>query len=740
MISFSRLSLKRKLVWLILAAMILTLLCFTLAAVSFEITTFRPRMVQRSQSEAGILEELLSGPLDFQLQDAAENVLQKYCQDRPVALVALYDKKTLFAVYRRPGSSLPIPPEPQIAEPRFTAYLYSYWWPVHNTEQALIGHLYMAVELPPLHDRLTEYGILAGAVLLTLTIFGFILMTGLRRNILDPISTLLQTTRHISHSNDYSIRAEVKREDELGQLAGAFNQMLETIGYREADLREKEEHFRSLIENASDMITVINEKGVVRYISPSVERIAGYLPDMVIGHSISEFIHPEDMHHVRETMEQNDTISSPMAKIQYRFLHMDKSWRVFDSIGRSIPNKTPDGYIILNSRDVSDSLRLEEQLRQALKMEALGRLSGGIAHDFNNLLTVILGHVSLMETDGALSKNMRESLIEIGKSANRAANLTRQLLAFGRRQTLQWKHLNLNEVVSDMTRMLNRILGEDIHLCLRYASQPAAIHGDVGMIEQILLNLAVNARDAMPQGGQLMIETQLLEFDETMAKQMSQSKPGPAVCLSVSDTGCGIPSEILPHIFEPFFTTKDVGKGTGLGLATVYGIVQQHSGWCHVYSELGHGTTFHIYFPQLIHANWTEPVSSLSGNIRGGTETILLVEDEPALRILTRNILEQLGYRVLDAPNGISALEVWHKNKDTIQLLLTDMVMPEGMSGLNLAEQLHRERSDLKIIYTSGYSAEITGQDFLEEGVNFLAKPFNLHQLAQAVRHGLDRS
>jgi CheY-like chemotaxis protein len=275
----------------------------------------------------------------------------------------------------------------------------------------------------------------------------------------------------------------------------------------------------------------------------------------------------------------------------------------------------------------------------------------------------------------------------------------------------------------------------------KFAMQPLFIHADAGMLDQVLMNLAVNARDAMPKGGRLVIETSVVEFNESAAANSTQIRTGSFVCLSVSDTGCGIPPENLLRIFEPFFTTKDVGKGTGLGLATVFGIVQQHQGWVNVYSEVGHGTTFRIYLPRLAKMSEQKQENPVSAPMCGGDETILLVEDDPFLRASVRTALKQLGYCVLDAINGVEALEIWKESHDRIHLLLTDLIMPGGITGKDLGEQFLKENPNLKVIYASGYSAEIAGKDFpLKEGVNFLTKPFQAEKLAQIVRKNLDDS
>ncbi len=390
-------------------------------------------------------------------------------------------------------------------------------------------------------------------------------------------------------------------------------------------------------------------------------------------------------------------------------------------------------------RDITERKRLEEQFRQSQKMDAIGQLAGGVAHDFNNILGVIQMQSDLLKSGGNLSPAQLDFAGEIGAAAQRAAALTRQLLLFSRKEVLQPRDLDLNQSISNMTKMLWRILGEDIKMQFKFAMQPLFIHADPGMLDQVLMNLAVNSRDAMPKGGRLVIETSTAEFDESVRGQSAQARPGSFVCLSVSDTGCGIPAENLPRIFEPFFTTKDVGKGTGLGLATVFGIVQQHQGWVHVYSEAGHGTTFRIYLPRLAGMSRPEPEPPTLTSMRGGNETILLVEDDAFLRASMCKALSQLGYRVLEAINGVEALEVWKQHREKIHLLLTDLVMPGGMTGKDLAEQLLRENPKLKVIYVSGYSAEVAGKDFpLEEGNNFLAKPVQAFKLAQTVRQNLD--
>lgn len=389
--------------------------------------------------------------------------------------------------------------------------------------------------------------------------------------------------------------------------------------------------------------------------------------------------------------------------------------------------------------DVTDVLNLEAQLRHAQKLESVGQLAAGVAHDFNNILTVIQGYSEALLDQYPPESPATRPLKQISDAAKRAASLTRQLLMFSRRQVIQTKVLDLEAVLQNLANMLQRLLGEDIALETDYAHDVPHIEADTGMLEQVVMNLAVNARDAMPGGGKLSLGTAGVIVDSAYANQHPDARAGNFVCLTVTDTGCGMDRKTLERIFEPFFTTKEVGKGTGLGLATVYGIVKQHQGWVEVSSQPGAGTTFKIFLPAVARtveaanegADAPEPV-------HGGQETILVVEDEPVLREFVREYLESYSYRVLEAGSGAEALRVWDESNGEIDLLLTDMVMPEGMTGRELAAQLKRRKPGLKVIYSSGYSPENLGRDFGQSETVFLSKPYMPPQLARVVRQSLD--
>ncbi|MDB6033466.1 MAG: multi-sensor hybrid histidine kinase [Verrucomicrobiales bacterium] len=382
---------------------------------------------------------------------------------------------------------------------------------------------------------------------------------------------------------------------------------------------------------------------------------------------------------------------------------------------------------------------LEAQFLQAQKMEVVGQLSGGIAHDFNNLLTIIMGYTQMGLAMNQLDDKAREAFKHVYGAAERAGHLTRQLLAFSRKQVMQPRNLDLIPLLSNMAHMLQRVLGEHISVQLPPSQPYPPIFADPGMLEQIVLNLAVNARDAMPAGGRLTLETELIEVSAHLPNILHRVRPGTYVCLKVTDTGSGIPPEILPRIFEPFFTTKEVGKGTGLGLATVYGIIEQHQGWVDVESQVDKGTTFRVFFPSSKTTASIPVVQAKPSQVKGGHETILLVEDEPGLRTMVRKVLLRYGYEVLEAMSGVEALQVWKTNRDRIHLLLTDMVMPEGLNGRDLAKKLCAENSKLQVIFTSGYSMDLAGKDFiLREGIHFLPKPYQPQELAEIVRDTLD--
>ena len=505
-------------------------------------------------------------------------------------------------------------------------------------------------------------------------------------------------------------------------------------------LVEREELFHLITENAADMIAVVTVDGQRLYNSPSYEKVLGYSPEELGSTSAYAQIHPDDQAKVTDVAEQA-RMTGIGRRVEYRVRQKSGEWRVLESTASAVRNS--DGKVeklVIVNRDITERKQLEQQLLLSQKLEAIGRLSGGVAHDFNNLLGVIIGYAEALQQDRGSVETYKEAVEEILKAGQRAATLTQQLLAFSRKQVLEAKILDLNSVVTDFEKMLRRMIGEDIELKIIPCSDLGTVKADRGQIEQVIMNLAVNARDAMPRGGLLKIETANVELRKQDVIDRPYVVPGEYVLLRVSDTGCGMDADLQSRIFEPFFTTKEKGKGTGLGLATVYGVIKQSGGYIWVKSEPGHGATFSIFLPRA-EGPPVEHVTSLSRRAaRGSPRTILLTEDEPSLRKLTRNTLAQLGYSVLEAPNASEAIEIADKLASHIDLLLTDVVMP-GMSGRELAQHLADSRPNMKVLYMSGYTdGAIADHGVLEKGISILRKPFTHAQLIHMLEEVLEET
>jgi PAS domain S-box-containing protein len=507
----------------------------------------------------------------------------------------------------------------------------------------------------------------------------------------------------------------------------------------EAALQSSEALFRSVWQNSVTGLRLVNEEGTIVAVNDAFCRLVGMEAQALEGQPFAViYTASEDREEMLQQHREAFLVRSAQRKPERQYVLQNGKAVTLEIIDSFIQLRERPVLMLSLFRDVTTQRQLEEQLRQSQKMEAIGQLAGGVAHDFNNILTVIQGHASLLSAAN-LSEPAGKSAEQIVQASERAARLTRQLLTFSRRQIIQPKQLDINKVVGNMTNMLGRLLGEDVSLQLNYCQSPPMVEADAGMMEQVLLNLALNARDAMPKGGQLAIRIAIVDVNETVSRGHSEARAGRFVCLSVTDTGTGITPENLRRIFEPFFTTKEIGKGTGLGLATVYGIVKQHQGWIEVDSQVEKGTTFRIYLPYQEAGQSATEKPTTQVTVRGGDETILLVEDEAPVCELVSRVLGKYGYKVLPASNAIEAIEVWRDQKDKIALLLTDLVMPNHMNGRELAEKLWAERPELKVIFTSGYSADIVGKDFkLDPELSFLQKPYHPQTLATTVRRCLD--
>jgi two-component system cell cycle sensor histidine kinase/response regulator CckA len=503
-------------------------------------------------------------------------------------------------------------------------------------------------------------------------------------------------------------------------------------------LAESERVFAATFAEAPIGMAHTSLEGRWLRVNRCLSEFLGYSPEELMATSFMAITHPDDVE--QDTREMARLLAGETMKYEREKRYHHKDGHFVMATLTAVLHRDPEGapkYFISTIADATERIRLEGQLRQGQKMEAIGRLAGGIAHDFNNLLTVIIGYSDLLFDQVAPGTAMAADLGEIRQAAASAAGLTRQLLAFSRKQILQPQVLDLNGIVARMNGLLRRLIGEDISLRTRLTTPLDRVRADPGQIEQIIMNLALNARDAMPQGGTLTIETANAELDAEWLSRSPEAAAGPYVMLAISDTGIGMDPTVQAHLFEPFFTTKERGQGTGLGLATVYGIVKQSGGSIFVYSEPDRGTVFKIFLPrteQLAESPKAAPPAPRAL----GTETVLLVEDQPEVRAVTGNTLARQGYNVLAAGSGAEALALAENHRGDIHLLLTDVVMP-GMSGRDLAQRLEVLRPAIRVIYTSGYTDDtIVHHEILDPGITFIQKPFTPYALLRTIRGVLD--
>ena len=520
---------------------------------------------------------------------------------------------------------------------------------------------------------------------------------------------------------------------------GVFFNITEHKQAEEA-LAESERRYRLLAEHVTDVIWTMDLQMNLTFVSPSIRWLTGYDARECLGFSLERMLTPASHELARNKLQAELALEEDFrdpgrsVTLELELVRQDGAtvWaEVKASLLRDDQGR-PVGLLGV-TRDVSIRRKLEAQLQQAQKMEVVGRLAGGVAHDFNNLLTAILGYSEIILANLDVRDPTHQDATEIKKAGERAALLTRQLLAFSRRQALQPKSLHLNRVLENLAKMLHRVIGEDIQLEISYGPDLGWVTADPAQIEQVILNLTVNARDAMPRGGKLIIQTATVELDEAYTQDHAAVRPGRYVLLAVTDTGYGMDAATRSHIFEPFFTTKEMGKGTGLGLSMVYGIVLQSNGHIWVYSEPGQGSTFKIYLPRVA----AEAASALPGRVPAATpqghETILLVEDDDGVRQIASRILRRSGYQVLEAREGGQALQICGEHRGDIHLVLTDLVMP-GINGRDLVLRLASLRPGIKVVLMSGYAEDyVFDQDGLDQDLGFIQKPFEAQVLTRKI-------
>jgi two-component system, cell cycle sensor histidine kinase and response regulator CckA len=546
-------------------------------------------------------------------------------------------------------------------------------------------------------------------------------------------------------ANDYVLKGNLKRlvpavERELRDASVRRERRRVEAERRAAEeaLRASEERHGLLFEHIADVILAFDDGGRIRFAGASVREVLGFEPSELTGRPSVGLVHPDDVSLAQEAFDRVTRRDDSLEMLEVRMRHRDGTWRTMEYVMRNLLHHPDIEGVVVTCRDVSERKRLEADIHQAQKLESVGRLAGGIAHDFNNLLTAVLGYADMLLMDPAMTEEHRTDLAGIKEAAERAAALTGQLLAFSRRQVLEMRPLDLNAVIGNVIEMLRRLLGAEVEVQEQLAPELGTVRADVSQLEQVLLNLAVNARDAMPEGGRITIETANVHLDESYPNLSPEAVSGQYVCLTVSDTGMGMDAGTRASVFEPFFTTKPPGKGTGLGLATVYGIVKQSGGHIWVYSEPGHGASFKIYLPRVDEPAEQVEAADPQGPAPQGTETVLVVEDEPAVRNLISRVLGELGYTVVAAGGAEQAFPVLRDHEQAIDLLLTDAVLP-GAGGKEIAEQAVSLRPELPVLFMSGYATPVlTSRGILAPGVELLHKPFTPAGLAHKVREVLD--
>jgi PAS domain S-box-containing protein len=747
--SYMDLSIRHKLQTIVMATSAVALLVASVAFTLYDRSTFLRAKTQDLSAAAKMVGSNSTAALSFGDARSAGEILSALQAKQNVTNACIYDKDgKVFASYSRDAAHNDFSPPP--AQSLSTAIVGNnmvLFQPITLNGKS-IGTIFMEADLIDLDARLARFLEIDFLVLLASLAVAFLLSSRLQRVISGPIRELADTALSVSSRENYSIRATKRGDDEIGLLFDQFNGMLDRIQQRDTELQEvhtelenrvieRTSYLNALIENNPLAILVLDSEQKVQLCNPAFEILFQCVHQEAIGKSVVELF-PKEKMLPEANADSEATPNRILVSLTTRRARKDGS---YVDVELHLVPLTVHGRVLGSLgiyQDVTERGMLEKQLRMAQKMEAVGRLSGGIAHDFNNLLGVILGYIQLIKRNLVSGNSLYEYAEEVEKASQRAVALTRQLLAFSRQQVLDPVVLNLNTLVADMEKMLPRLIGEDIDLNLILDPAIGQVKADPGQLEQVLMNLAVNARDAMPDGGKLSIQTADAEIDAAFAREHPGSVPGNYVMLAVTDTGTGMDSETQAQIFEPFYTTKGRDKGTGLGLATVYGVVKQSNGFINVESEKGKGSLFTIYLPRVEQRVIAPTKSSPEPMSIRGSETILLVEDAEPLRMLAQLFLKENGYRVLTAADGSEAQQVAAQISGPIHLLLTDVVMP-GINGRVLAERLAPSHPAMKVLYMSGYTDSfIAGHGVLEPGTHLLHKPFTEEVLVRKVRELLD--
>jgi len=732
----------------IIISIVITVLALALVFITIsDYQLYRREFYQATETLTDILTLNISSAVIFEDTKQTGLILNNFSRIHSIDRIIIWKPdKTVFYQYERSGNTSP-PPLP-ITE---SAQYYDGDKLIFNrpimVDGKTYGYLYIESNTSFLQN------ILLDRLYFFSGLFIFLVIIAYQRSITTPIFDALHHLRTIASKKDFRLRLPDTHTDEFGQLYHGINNLLNTIqahaeelNYTLSELRRSEKRFRYIFEKSNDAMYIWQDNKFV-LINPRFQEVFGYTQEETTAPNFNfmTLVAPESRPFIEERQKKRARGEMVSNQITFKALNRDgKTLTIAASLSEIQWNEKPAVLGIL--RDITHQINLEEQLRQAQKMEAIGKLAGGIAHDFNNILTAIMGHTQLamlcLDTPSMLSKELEEIL----KGADRAANLTRQLLGFSRKQIVQLENIDMNKIIANLEKMLRRLIREEISLEFQFHEESLIVRADTTQIEQILINLVINAQDAILEkkntsNGKITVRlektlvSELPYYDET-----APFTPGWFVCLSVRDNGIGISSDIKNRIFEPFFTTKPKEKGTGLGLAQVYGIVRQNNGHIHVYSEPGYGTIFKIYWPLLQTQELETVKKQAKDQIRlKGSETILFIEDDSGIRNFATRILEEYGYTVLEATDGKHGFTLFQENKEKIDVVVTDTVMP-NMSGRDLAEAIWKIAPQTPILFTSGYTDEdIVTDSVLNEGIDFISKPYHVEELVRKIRYLLDQ-
>jgi signal transduction histidine kinase/HAMP domain-containing protein/ActR/RegA family two-component response regulator len=753
---------KQTLIIMLTSSVALLLACA--AFIAYDTVTFRRDLVEDVSVLASAVGENCAAAIDFNdPTTAAETLTALHVRDNIISACVYSRDGRVFAVYQRDHKAPFAPPPRQAAGEKFTGNQLDLFRPIEQKGE-MVGTIFVASNLKGLSARLAHYTGIVAAVFLISLLASLALSSRLQRLVSHPILQLAQVARLVALEKNYSLRANKLSQDEIGQLVDRFNEMLAQIQQRDAalqgrtaELAESQSLYHSLVDQMPAGIFRKNAEGRFVFVNSRFCRIKGLEQNHILGKMPGELatgelagpnakppeaagISPlaiQDANHHELIMETGQRIDAeeqypdPDGKIQF--------WQVLKS-----PVFGPDGKITGTQGiffDITERKQLEAQLFRSQKMETVGKLAGGIAHEFNSILTAIIGQSELMLGDLAPGNPLTQNATEIRKAAERAAILTRQLLAYGRKQILQPDNLDLNAVIFGMENTLRHLMGPGVEIRFFPAPGLKSVRADAGQIEHVIVSLLMNAAEAMPNGGKLTLETASVTLDADYVSRFPEMKAGPYVMLAITDTGTGMGEEVKARLFEPFFTTKAAGKATGLGLAMCHGILKQSGGNITVYSELGRGTTFKVYLPQIESEIKPPAQPKASPESPRGMETILLVEDDPSLRGMAGELLARLGYTIFMAGNGVEAMSLVHQQgRGHIDLLFTDVVMPH-MNGKELADRIKAVHPQMKVLFTSAYTGNaFVHQGVLDEGVALLQKPFTPSALARKIREVLDQT